>query len=657
MQIGLVQAEQFVGKMLGDYRIERLIGQGGWNAVYQAKKRAQQQSVLMTVFFLPNTSSAETRRRFIERLYREGTGLVKLQHPHILPLIDIGNQSGYAYLIRPLIAGHSLSSIVKRKGKFTPAQTLELFKPVSAALDYAHTQGVTHGALSLANLLIDAEQTLLVTSFGINRIETQQGLLENTSPGSHLLTIGGTPLSALKYAAPEIVQGSPADTRADIYAAGMLLFELLSGALPSSGADPREAATRHIQQQLPLLYGTHPEIPPALDAVIQQATSNDAARRFQTVGELTRSFEKSLTGGPVALAAPRTTQNLAATRPLQTQQGTSKTESIKSWQLKPPIVTDHLPLIPPAGIAPTLQTQQPMAQPQPDAQAPIGEVQQDLYDSSLDPFTWWANTAAMQTQKVAPGSFAPNGVLKTSATPVRKRRGVQREERRHVVALLVTGGVIATAALAAGGIALEQHLTKPTHPATADAHLALNKQASPTQAQTPTAGATSKATSTQAAPTATPQATQATQPAGAATPAAQTNVPPQQTKAAQQPAPAPTKAAAQPTPTPQPPAQPSGTVIGSTSLTTDTSSMFTNPGDGAESILVHLPSGSFAAYERACTHQGTAVYYDGGLHRLSCPAHGSSFDPAQGGRVITGPANQPLKSVAIHVNADGTITA
>jgi Rieske Fe-S protein len=97
-------------------------------------------------------------------------------------------------------------------------------------------------------------------------------------------------------------------------------------------------------------------------------------------------------------------------------------------------------------------------------------------------------------------------------------------------------------------------------------------------------------------------------------------------------------------------------VIGSKQQAVNTAQQFINPHDGKESLLIHLPNGTFVAYERACTHVGVQVNYDTDQHLLVCPAHGSIFDPLQAGRVVQGPAMQPLPQVTVHMNADGTVT-
>jgi Rieske Fe-S protein len=147
-------------------------------------------------------------------------------------------------------------------------------------------------------------------------------------------------------------------------------------------------------------------------------------------------------------------------------------------------------------------------------------------------------------------------------------------------------------------------------------------------------------------------------------PVATTGTPKQQPMAKTQPTKATTKAqptkAVQHNPpkgTTQPaPPKHTGTVVGSTKLEVNTSQTFTNPKDGTGSILIHLPTGNFVAYNSACTHVGVTVHYDAATQKLVCPAHGSIFDPANMANPVHGPAMTPLQTVPIHVNGDGTIT-
>jgi Rieske Fe-S protein len=232
----------------------------------------------------------------------------------------------------------------------------------------------------------------------------------------------------------------------------------------------------------------------------------------------------------------------------------------------------------------------------------------------LDPFAWWTNVSATQTvshpqaNKLIPGTA--------------QKAGGQKQTRRSVVALLTVGSVV-VAGLGGGGFALAHYLQQR------QAALQAASAQAQKQAQVPT-------------PTVQPTATTPPQP----TPTAKPTAKHQATPTAQ---PTPTSPPA-PTPTPKP--GHTGTVIASTNMATNTALNFS----GGSNILIHLPSGSFVAYSRACTHQQVAVNYDAGSQQLVCPAHGAIFNPASGGSVVKGPAHKPLPAVPIHVNGDGTIT-
>ncbi|GCE30259.1 hypothetical protein KDA_57430 [Dictyobacter alpinus] len=294
MRVASIQGDQFIGQMFGPYKLERLVGQGQWNAVYQAQQQTQNRTVLLTLFFLPETFTVSARKRFIERLYREGAVLIKLKHPHILPILDVGDHAGYTYAITPLIAGNSLTRLLNHQGSFSPEQVLEVLKPVAAALDYAHKMGVSHGALSSANIIFDENQQIRLVRFGFNRLGMLQGIETAPSPYPNLLSVASTPLAGLEYFAPEVITGAPADARADIYATGLLLYELLIGKLPFKAANPLNAIPQQMQADIPIPSSQRPDISPNIDLVIQQATKRDPSQRIQTADQLARAFEKAL---------------------------------------------------------------------------------------------------------------------------------------------------------------------------------------------------------------------------------------------------------------------------------------------------------------------------------------------------------------------------
>jgi serine/threonine protein kinase/Rieske Fe-S protein len=619
-----LSADELVGKIIGTYRVECLLGRGRLSAVYLARHSVENSTAALTTILLPEHFSPEARSRFIARFTKEALALTQLQHSHILPVYAYGEQYGYPYLITPYMMHGSLADILKQQGHCTLSYVQRILEQVAAGLEYAHSKGIIHGTLKPANILLSGEQTILVAGFGLMQIVQRRGLEQNDPPNAHLLSIANTFLGAPEYLAPEVVQGQPIDMRSDIYALGCILFELLSGKPPFSGASSFDIALQHVQQQLPSLRRLSPDIPIALESVINQALARDPSQRFQLVSELAEAFAQ-VYRGTMGNAQPQTgneglsgeTETDAKT-PLQTQGYevldmpaedsptgswqlmppivTGKTAVVHSllkgpqakvtgrmtgeWQLVPPIVTGHLPVVEPSASAPAAQQSIQL----PDA-VPMVQVDNSPASPSI----------------AEPASGASDHT--TEAPTLVKVNPPRRMSRRAVSAMLVTAGVAVAGALVVGGIDLAHLLHSTNAP-------------SPTQGGNgthPTGGGTQ------------------TQP-GKGTPAH--------------------------TPTMKSQVPHTGTVVGSTSLAINTSVEFANPLDGKASLLIHLPgNNNFVAYERACTHQGVAVHYDAATHTLVCPAHGSVFDPANGGKVLQGPAARPLPSIVIHVNADGTITA
>jgi serine/threonine protein kinase/Rieske Fe-S protein len=615
MSLVSLPVDQLAGVTLGRYRVEQLLGCGKLNAIYTVRQQGQDSEGMLTVFIIPDHFSSLARERFMNRFQQEMALLKQLQHPYILPVYDYGEQYGYPYFVTPLVTSGSLAKTLKQQTRFAPAQALEILKQVSEGLDFAHSAGIVHGSLKPANILLNDEQKVLIAGFGLVRILAMHGIEHSEHPYAHLFSIAGTFLGAPEYLAPEVVEGAPGDARSDVYALGIVLFELLSGRPPFSGSDPLAVALQHVQQPVPSLKEVYPDASPALDLVLQQALARDPAQRFSSAGRLAHAFERVLQLQEVAekppAAAPR---NAAAMGDAVTMPPTVNwfEEELMASSQQGMMQAD------PASAA-TQAIQSEMAPPEAPS-APDGA-------GAVDPFVWWSTTSLPATKAAETGTLNPGprpGRLRT------KRGRAPDKSRRRTVALLATGGVIAAGVLGAGGLSLA-HLLKHQSGQTATQKGAQTPATANTRATQPQSTPASTATS---APTSTPTAQQKQkQPTSAVSP---------------------TPTMQPPTPTPTP--GHTGTVIGSTNQGTNTARLFTNPADGRGSWLIHLPGGSFVAFERACTHQGVPVNYNAGSGKLVCPAHGAIFDPANGAQVVRGPANRPLASVPIHVNGDGTIT-
>jgi len=149
-----LRVDQFVGRTLGEYQIERLLGHGQLGAAYLAQQPSQGRTVMITMFNFPEGMSAQEGYQCASHFAQERATLVRLTHPHILPVYDFGEQSGYLYLVTAFVKGASLGQVLQQQGRFTPHQTLDVLKQLAAGLDYAHSQGAVHGILSLSNVLL-----------------------------------------------------------------------------------------------------------------------------------------------------------------------------------------------------------------------------------------------------------------------------------------------------------------------------------------------------------------------------------------------------------------------------------------------------------------------------------------------------------------------
>jgi serine/threonine protein kinase len=655
-----VSEDQLVGKKLGDYHIEQVLGRGKISTVYSAQQHSQNRTVMITTFNIPESLSMVARERFTARFSRVGLSLVTLNHPHILPIYDCGVQFGSPYLVTSFVKGGSLAQILKQQPRFRPEQALDMLKQIADGLDYAHSQGIVHGLLNPANILVINEQVMQVTGFGLKQMLQMQGIEDDNHPQAHLFSIAGTFLGSPEYIAPECVLGSVCDARADVYALGVMLFELLSGSPPFTGKDPLEIATKRLQQPVPALHEICPDLPAAYDLIFYQALEREPEKRYTHAGEMTRAFERVLkvldgAAKDSATSEKQTTMHSQLTLPPTVNWFDEEIIPNRKWQFTPPVVTGHLAAVQgnrsaTAVVSSNNGMKQVQEQEQVVRLATTSEEQsqadaQNSASAKTDPFVWWSATSA-KTSEQTPGTFARRATKRPTNHNANKRRKASVNERRQVVVGLLTGTAV-VGILGIGGISFGRFIesTKQSLPgSTQAAESHTSSTSSPmqvTQGTTPAATHGTQQTPTESkTPKAQPSPSKGTQPTPGATQTPQTTPKPTQ---------------APPTPTPTPP-QHTGTVIGHTNMSTNSSVSFTNPADGQGSLLIRLSNGNFVACERACTHQGVPVNYDSGTQTLVCPAHGAVFNPSSGFSHVQGPGNGPLAGVSIRVNADGTIT-
>src|SRR5260221_132637 len=603
----MLSVEQLVGRMLGDYQVERLLGQGQLSTVYLGQQMPQGQAVTITMFNFPADISARAREHFNARFAQEGAVLVRLKHPNILPTYVYGEQDDHPYLVTSFVKVASLAQVLKQQVRFTPKQALSVLKQVAAGLDYAHSNGIVHDVLSLANILVINKHSVQIAGFGLKTLLELHGNTQVKQLPSHLFSANGKFLGSPECISPERIMGTPTDGRSDVYALGVMLFELLSGTLPFSSADTLETVLKRIQQPPPSLHALCPDVPEALDLVISKALERDPAARYQHAGEMATAFERILK----VLGAAETTPATSAERMMQDTQMTLP--PTVNWFDEDILTTNKWQLtLPDAAPAKPVQTAQVEGK-----SIPV-----------VDPFALWSATS-VQTESFKPDGSRQRPPLSFVAGTTRSHRQPAQADRRRLVKLIVVGTATA-GVFAVGGISFANFM----------------RSVKQSQSQANNSSTSSNALTSGTTPT---NSTQKTPTMGKS--------PTTQTTPAQKQKPSPTAQPTQkPTPKPTQPPTHSGTVIGSTSQATNSAKSFNNPADGQGSLLIRLPNGNFVACERACKHEGIPVDYKTGSHKLVCPAHGAVFDPMQGLSLTSGPGNGPLATVTIHVNSDGTIT-
>ncbi len=223
----------------------------------------------------------------IRRFQAEVKIAASLSHPHIMKVFDYGQHGELAYIVMELLNGGSLAQLIIERGKLPPSLTLCLFNQMTEALDYAHQQGIVHRDLKPANVLLDSSQNAFITDFGIAR------LINSTS-----LTRTGMVMGTAAYMAPELWEGARADSRTDIYALGILLYEMLSGQTPYVAETPLQMMYQHVNT-LPPPLAPDPQLSPALNVVIQTALAKRREDRFSSAKALADALRAALEGKPV----------------------------------------------------------------------------------------------------------------------------------------------------------------------------------------------------------------------------------------------------------------------------------------------------------------------------------------------------------------------
>ncbi|MFN8149580.1 MAG: PASTA domain-containing protein [Solirubrobacterales bacterium] len=257
------------------YRLIERIGSGGMADVWRARDNELERDVAIKVLH----ENFARDKEFVERFRREASAAAGLQHPNVVSVYDRGSWEDTYYIAMELIEGSSLRDLIN-KGLDT-GESVEVTRQVLAAAGFAHSKGIVHRDLKPMNVLIDREGRIRVTDFGIARA------------GDSEITQTGSVMGTAQYLSPEQAQGMDVTAAADIYAIGIMLFEMLTGRVPFEGENAVAIAMKQVAEEPPLPSSLNPEVGPALDAVVMKALAKDPAERFQTAAEMTAALDSA----------------------------------------------------------------------------------------------------------------------------------------------------------------------------------------------------------------------------------------------------------------------------------------------------------------------------------------------------------------------------
>src|SRR5215217_7496426 len=281
------------GQTLGSYRILNQIGQGGMATVYKAYQASMDRNVAVKV--LPGQLAESPE--FMKRFQQEARIIARLEHPHILPVFDYGENDGITYFVMRYLEAGTLKEKME-SGRPLPLTEIDrLFSQLADALSYAHSMGVVHRDLKPANALIDSRGNLFLTDFGIAKI------LEEASPRlTQTDAIMGTPA----YISPEQAQSRSVDQRSDIYSLGIILYEMVTGSVPFTAETPLAVLFKHISDPLPLPSVIKPDIPAPVEQIILKALAKNPQDRFTTAAEFLAAWKRALAQVETEPHAPET---------------------------------------------------------------------------------------------------------------------------------------------------------------------------------------------------------------------------------------------------------------------------------------------------------------------------------------------------------------
>ncbi|HEV7195699.1 MAG TPA: protein kinase, partial [Pedococcus sp.] len=339
--------ESLLGRVIdGRYRVQSHIADGGMASVYLALDTRLDRDVALKVL----RRDLAQDDAFVSRFKREARSAARLSHPNVVSVFDQGDADGHMFLAMEYVPGQTLREVMRAEGPLTPRAALDILAPVLQALAAAHKAGIIHRDVKPENIILrEDDGTVKVADFGLARAVTTQTVTAQT----------GVLLGTVAYLSPEQVERGIADARSDVYAAGLILFEMLTGTKAFTGDTPIHIAYQHVHGSIPAPSSRVTTVPAELDALVALATSRDPDHRPSDAGDFLTEVRRSramltpteLDRRPEGAAASGGGVNTVAVERTSALPMDRTDPSHRSGRSMPPVAlpVEHTPTAPPLG--------------------------------------------------------------------------------------------------------------------------------------------------------------------------------------------------------------------------------------------------------------------------------------------------------------------
>ena len=272
----MMDQDSLINKRLGKYVIQAEIGRGGMGAVYRGYDPDLERPVAVKVL----APHLVWQREFVERFLREARAAARLKHPAIVTIYDVGQESGWYYFVMEYLEGQTLGEMIEQRGPLPLSEVLTLLRPLAAALDYAHTQGIVHRDVKPDNIIVGSSGSAQLTDFGIARAAQETRM-----------TSTGMIMGTLEYMSPEQAQGIKAEARSDQYSLAVVAYELLSGQVPFEADSTAGLLYKVAHEPLPSIRELRPDLPADVGEVLSRALAKSPDERYATATDFVEALE------------------------------------------------------------------------------------------------------------------------------------------------------------------------------------------------------------------------------------------------------------------------------------------------------------------------------------------------------------------------------